>query len=166
MQRVVESEAAELKNSVHEAYLPALLSRLGKEEGDIRRDKKGEAWKVAIARYLRDYLLTPKKLWRTDAQPALVSPVNPGHGRVRRKTTFGSLGRGNLPWAPGRRSPTGQALLCLNSMGRAGKPSSQYGWHAKRCPNTGKSMVFPSGLLILLRGSGLHSKITGCRDRL
>lgn len=55
--KVVESEAADLKASKYEAVLPELLKLLGKREEDLLNDRKGESWKVAVARYLRDRFL-------------------------------------------------------------------------------------------------------------
>ena len=57
--KIVEAEASGLKTAKYEKLIPGLLSLLGKEECDISKDRKGDGWKVATARYLRDRHLAP-----------------------------------------------------------------------------------------------------------
>ena len=59
IQNLVETEASELREPLWERGLAEALKRLGKKERDLATDRKGAAWKVATARYLRERFLAP-----------------------------------------------------------------------------------------------------------
>jgi hypothetical protein len=59
MQRVVESEASEMREPRWERALAQALSALGRDASELSSSRKGEGWKVDIARYLRERHLTP-----------------------------------------------------------------------------------------------------------
>lgn len=64
-EQLVESEARDLKAYKYGAVIPVLLDLIGKKEEDFQKDRKGDDWKVAIARYLRDRYLAPNQ-WIAD----------------------------------------------------------------------------------------------------
>jgi REP element-mobilizing transposase RayT len=57
--KIVESDAAEMKEPLWERNLFAGLNALGREEAEFQTSKKSAAWKVALARHLRERLLVP-----------------------------------------------------------------------------------------------------------
>ncbi len=57
--RVVESEAAELREPLWERKLQEGLAALGKVDQDLFLSRKGVDWKVALARHLRERALIP-----------------------------------------------------------------------------------------------------------
>jgi len=59
IQRVVESEASEMREPRWEPALGEALSALGRSDSELPTCQKGEGWKVDIARHLRDRHLTP-----------------------------------------------------------------------------------------------------------
>ena len=59
MQRVVESEASEMREPRWERALEEALAVLGRDDSELSSSRKGEGWKVDIARYLRERHLTP-----------------------------------------------------------------------------------------------------------
>lgn len=59
LKQVVEVEAKELREPHWERLLAECLKHLGKTASDLRADRKGATWKVALARYLRESLLIP-----------------------------------------------------------------------------------------------------------
>jgi len=56
---VVEAEASEMREPLWERALGKGLTALGREAGDLEGCRKGEGWKVDLARYLRERHLTP-----------------------------------------------------------------------------------------------------------
>ncbi|MGZ0708701.1 hypothetical protein ACWPKO_10225 [Coraliomargarita sp. W4R53] len=58
-QQVVESEAKELREPLWERRLQQGLSALGKTDLNLTSERKGVDWKVALARHLREFSLTP-----------------------------------------------------------------------------------------------------------
>ena len=59
MQRVLESEASEMREPRWERALGEALSVLGRGDSELSSCLKGEDWKVDIARHLRERHLTP-----------------------------------------------------------------------------------------------------------
>jgi len=59
MQKVVESEASEMREPRWERALGEALSVLGRGDSELSSCRKGEDWKVDIARHLRERYLTP-----------------------------------------------------------------------------------------------------------
>lgn len=59
--RVVEAEAAEIREVRWEEGLESALAALGKIEEELRTGRKGEPWKVALARHLRERYLAPHR---------------------------------------------------------------------------------------------------------
>ena len=59
MQRVVETEASEMREPLWERALRAGLAAIGRKKGQLGVCRKGEGWKVDLARYLRERHLTP-----------------------------------------------------------------------------------------------------------
>ena len=57
--RIVESEAAEVREPVWERGLRAGLAALKREEEELKASAKGADWKVALARSLREGHLAP-----------------------------------------------------------------------------------------------------------
>jgi len=57
--KVVEAEAREIRASKLERALPGILEVLGVDPATAKSGKKGEPWKVATARYLRERYLAP-----------------------------------------------------------------------------------------------------------
>ena len=58
-ERVVESEASEMREPVWSKTLGKALVILGRNESELSECRKGEGWKVDVARYLREQHLTP-----------------------------------------------------------------------------------------------------------
>lgn len=56
---VVEAEASEMREPLWERAMTDGLAALGRESEDLARCRKGEDWKVALARMLRERHLTP-----------------------------------------------------------------------------------------------------------
>jgi hypothetical protein len=61
VRRVAEAEAAEMREPRWERATEAMLSELGRKEEDLANSPKGIAWKVAIARLLRERYLAPNR---------------------------------------------------------------------------------------------------------
>ena len=59
--KAVEGDAAEVRNVRYDRALQRVLQVLSKTAEDIEKDLKGEPWKVAAARYLREQYLAPNK---------------------------------------------------------------------------------------------------------
>jgi putative transposase len=59
--QIVESEAREMREPYWEALLAQGLELLGKQVSDLKTDRKGAGWKVALARYLRERALVPNR---------------------------------------------------------------------------------------------------------
>jgi putative transposase len=64
LDQVVEADAAGIRSHKWEREMPALLEALGVDLEDAKSGRKGEPWKVAAARYLREKYLAPYK-WIT-----------------------------------------------------------------------------------------------------
>ena len=73
--KVVEGEASEIREALFSRSLAEILTILGKTEEDLGNTKKGEPWKVAAARYLRDKFLAPNKWIAENLQMGAVSHV-------------------------------------------------------------------------------------------
>jgi putative transposase len=56
---VVEAEASEMREPLWGRALAGGLAALGREAGDLADCRKGEGWKVDLARYLRERRLVP-----------------------------------------------------------------------------------------------------------
>jgi len=59
LRKVVEAEASEMREPRWERILGELLEELGKSRSDLEGVRKGEDWKVSIARLLREKYLVP-----------------------------------------------------------------------------------------------------------
>ena len=59
MERVVEAEAAEMREPLWEKTLERGLALIRRSADELSRDRKGEGWKVDLARFLRETHLTP-----------------------------------------------------------------------------------------------------------
>ncbi len=57
--RVVEAEASGMREPRWERVLREALGVLGRDLAALKVCRKGEAWKVDLARYLREFYLTP-----------------------------------------------------------------------------------------------------------
>lgn len=86
LDQIVESDAIEIKANKWEKALPEILDQLGLDPADAKSGKKSEPWKIAAARYLREYYLAPYK-WITEELQ--MGTVNSVQGMVcrHRKTT-------------------------------------------------------------------------------
>lgn len=73
--RVTESEAAELRQPRWELATVDLLQRLGRSAEDLAQAPKGSAWKVAVARMLRERYLVPHQWIAERLQMGRVSSV-------------------------------------------------------------------------------------------
>lgn len=80
VRKVVEAEAEEIRELRWEKALAGGLELLGKREEDLMESRKGETWKVALARWLRETALVPNrwiadrlKMGTRDAVSSLVS---------------------------------------------------------------------------------------------
>jgi len=60
-QKVVESEASEIREPRWERGLSKILTVLGRSDEDLETSRKGAEWKVATARLLRERYLTPHR---------------------------------------------------------------------------------------------------------
>ena len=58
---IVEAEASEMREPRWERALSDALACLGRSEDELSAGKKGEAWKVAVARHLRERCLAPHR---------------------------------------------------------------------------------------------------------
>lgn len=61
LRAVVESEAKEMREPYWARLLSSALKCICKSKSDLQRDRKGAAWKVALARYLRERYLIPNQ---------------------------------------------------------------------------------------------------------
>jgi hypothetical protein len=61
IQKVVELDAAEMREPRWERAVPRALERLGRTDSELRTEAKGAEWKVAVARHLRERCLTPNR---------------------------------------------------------------------------------------------------------
>ncbi len=59
LRKIVEAEASELREPRWERSLAHGLEQLGRGEPELRESRKGERWKVALARWLRETHLVP-----------------------------------------------------------------------------------------------------------
>jgi REP element-mobilizing transposase RayT len=59
--KVVEADAAEMREPLWNRSLDEALEVVGRKRSELRQGKKGEEWKVSIARYLRERHLTPNR---------------------------------------------------------------------------------------------------------
>jgi len=80
VQGVTEAEAAEMREPRWERAALAMLSKLGRKESELAGSRKGAAWKVAVARQLRERYLAPHRwiaerlcMGRTSTVQSLVS---------------------------------------------------------------------------------------------
>jgi len=86
IQKVVEAEAKEMREPRWERAVAFGLEVLGKMEEDLAADRKGEIWKVALARWLREAYFVPNR-WiaerlRMGARDAVSSLVS-RHRKIR-----------------------------------------------------------------------------------
>ena len=58
---IVEAEASEMREPRWERAVSDALACLGRSEDELSAGKKGEAWKVAVARHLRERCLAPHR---------------------------------------------------------------------------------------------------------
>ncbi|MFP4353115.1 MAG: hypothetical protein ACLFTU_09825 [Puniceicoccaceae bacterium] len=65
VRKVVEAEAKEIREPRWERTVAAGLELLGKTEDDLAVGRKGEVWKVALARWLREAYRVPNQ-WIAD----------------------------------------------------------------------------------------------------
>jgi REP element-mobilizing transposase RayT len=94
IRKVVEAEAEEIREPRWERAAALGLEVLGKTEDDLSKCRKGEIWKVALARWLRESHLVPNrwiagrlKMGTRDAVSSLVSR----HRRNRGESYFETL---------------------------------------------------------------------------
>ena len=59
--KVVEAEAAEIREPAWEMRLEMGLALLGRSADDLKAARKGADWKIALARYMRETHLTPHR---------------------------------------------------------------------------------------------------------
>lgn len=59
--KIVEAEASEMWEPRWERALSDALACLGRSEAELSAGKKGEPWKVAVARHLRERCLAPHR---------------------------------------------------------------------------------------------------------
>ncbi len=60
-QKAVEAEASEVREPKWERGLATALKALGRKASDLKESRKGAAWKVATARWLRERYLAPHR---------------------------------------------------------------------------------------------------------
>ena len=61
IQKVVEFDAAEMREPRWERAVIRAMKRLGRTDSELRTEAKGAEWKVAVARHLRERCLTPNR---------------------------------------------------------------------------------------------------------
>ena len=61
IQKVVEFDAAEMREPRWERAVIRALESLGRTDSELRTEAKGAEWKVAVARHLRERCLTPNR---------------------------------------------------------------------------------------------------------
>lgn len=83
--RIVESEAAEMREPRWERNLENGLNALGRTAGELLTSKKSERWKVALARYLRERLLVPNAWLAERLQMGTSNSVSSRVSRYRRE---------------------------------------------------------------------------------
>ena len=66
LKQLVESDAKEMREPFWEHRLSQSLKCLGKTPPDLKADRKGAAWKVALARHLRESHLIPN-VWLAES---------------------------------------------------------------------------------------------------
>ena len=84
--RIVESEAAEMREPRWERNLAYGLAALGRHADELETSKKGERWKVALARYLRERLLVPNAWLAERLQMGTSNSVSSRVSRYRRES--------------------------------------------------------------------------------
>jgi len=92
-QKVVESEAKELREPLWERRLQQGLGVLGKTDLDLLSELKGVDWKVALARHLRESSLTPNRWIAERLQMGTAESVS---SRVSHQRKYCSTG--NTQW--------------------------------------------------------------------
>jgi len=81
--RVSEAEAAEIREPRWRRATADLLSFMGKTEADLRSSAKSAAWKVAMARLLRERYLAPNRWIAEHLHMGRVSTVQSAVSRFR-----------------------------------------------------------------------------------
>jgi len=84
--RIVESEAAEMREPCWERNLDHGLAALGRHADELETSKKGERWKVALARYLRERVLVPNTWLAERLQMGTPNSVSSRVSRYRRES--------------------------------------------------------------------------------
>jgi len=84
--RIVESEAAEMREPRWERNLEHGLAALGRHADELETSKKSERWKVALARYLRERLLVPNAWLAERLQMGTPNSVSSRISRSRRES--------------------------------------------------------------------------------
>ena len=84
--RIVESEAAEMREPRWERNLEHGLAALGRHADELETSKKSERWKVALARYLRERLLVPNTWLAERLQMGTPNSVSSRISRSRRES--------------------------------------------------------------------------------
>ena len=85
IRKVVEAEAAEMREPRWERALQGGLSAIGRTEEDLMSGRKGVSWKVDLARYLRDSHLVPHRWLAEHLRMGSPSYVQSLVSRHRRK---------------------------------------------------------------------------------
>jgi len=86
--RLVESDSSEIREELWEQTLQSALDVLGRKDADLRKERKGAIWKVALARLLRQKHLAPNA-WISErlsmGKPGTVSQYVNRHKRMGEK---------------------------------------------------------------------------------
>jgi len=81
--RVVEAEAAEMREPRWERAMTNMLALLGRSEADLQSSPKGAPWKIAMARVLRERYLAPNTWIAERLRMGRVSTVQSAVSRFR-----------------------------------------------------------------------------------
>jgi len=86
LRKVVEAEASEMRESRWDRRLGELLEKLGRNRSDLASARKGEGWKVALARRLREDYLVPYAWIAENLHMGKATSVQSQVSRCRRKS--------------------------------------------------------------------------------
>jgi hypothetical protein len=84
LKKIIESEAAEMREPRWERVVTASLKRLNKQEADLVQSPKAALWKLAIARCLREQHLVPYRWIAKRLHMGQVSSLSSAVSRTRK----------------------------------------------------------------------------------
>ena len=86
LQKIVEADASEMREPRWDRRLGELLEILGRSRSDLAKARKGEGWKVALARRLREDYLVPYAWIAENLHMGKATSVQSQVSRCRRKS--------------------------------------------------------------------------------